>query len=199
MESIEHDFLGVRSKVALAPSQPHLQRRQSFRGISKMNPEIVRKVMAWASKPDDKTFHSNLPLYQPLPFSTRDQDGSGTPYKQNENENENENEGDTAAPAPLTIFYKGTVTVVDLPQDKADRVFKFVADQGSTAIPLPLVNDHPQPCFNPLDTPNDGELPIKRNKSLQRFFEKRKARLISASPCHVDHMSDSQLHRKSFT
>ncbi|KAK9751202.1 hypothetical protein RND81_02G249900 [Saponaria officinalis] len=179
---VEHDFLGMHSNLSdsIRASQPGLERRQSFRGISKMNPEIVRKVMVWASKPDH-AFQSNLPLYQ-----LRD----GSQQKGEDEEKE--------TVAPLTIFYKGTVTVVDLPQDKADSVFKFVAGQSSSSsINDPLPSFNPQP-LNMLDTlnVNDGDLPIKRNKSLQRFFEKRKERLISVSPFHVGNVS--QLHHKSF-
>ncbi|XP_010682667.2 protein TIFY 9 [Beta vulgaris subsp. vulgaris] len=189
---VELDFFGLVPTPQPQP-QSRLDRRQSFRGISKMNPEIVKSVLASASKystPENATLPgtprvgvSQLPIFHPHPYSRQ-----GSMEKE---------AGDTP---PMTIFYNGTVSVFDLPQDKVEYIIKYAMEKNNiSGNDGQIVDDS---CFNSETTDsmnifgplNDGDMPIKRKKSLQRFFEKRKERLISVSPyTSMDHVA-SFLH-----
>lgn len=80
----------------------------------------------------------------------------------------------------MTIFYNGTVAVFDVPRDKAESILKLVAEGQAEANPTVAIpsTDHQQQLIASLN----GDLPIARKKSLQRFLEKRKERLTTASP-----------------
>ena len=80
----------------------------------------------------------------------------------------------------MTIFYNGTVAVFDVPRDKAESILKLVAEGKAEANPTVAIpsTDHQQQLLESLN----GDLPIARKKSLQRFLEKRKERLTTASP-----------------
>ncbi|XP_030449679.2 protein TIFY 9 [Syzygium oleosum] len=88
--------------------------------------------------------------------------------------------------APMTIFYNGKMTVVDVPRIMAENILKLAMEECSknpesekpeTAMPAP---SHQHQWFESLNK----YLPLARRKSLQRFLEKRKERLTSASPYH---------------
>ncbi|MQM00792.1 hypothetical protein Taro_033539 [Colocasia esculenta] len=72
--------------------------------------------------------------------------------------------------APLTIFYNGMVTAFDVTSDEAETIIRM-AERGNVEKPVErpeesLLDDHHA----------EGDLPIARRKSLQRFLEKRKER-----------------------
>ncbi|CAO2829807.1 unnamed protein product [Amaranthus hypochondriacus] len=187
---VELDFFGLQSQPQPQPQpQPHprLDRRQSFRGISKINPEIVKSVIASASKhvaPEiaakslslpgsPSPASSQLPVFLSHPFSGPDS---------------SEKEGE---PGPMTIFYNGTVSVFDLPKDKAEYIMKIAMEKnisinsdGNIVDHSPINSENSDDVFGPF---NDGDMPIKRKKSLQRFFEKRKERLIAVAPYNTEY------------
>ncbi|KAF9622428.1 hypothetical protein IFM89_031231 [Coptis chinensis] len=68
---------------------------------------------------------------------------------------------------PLTIFYNGTVSVFNMPHDKAENILKLAEDGNLKFGEHKLL---------------DKDLPFARKKSLQRFLEKRKERMASLSP-----------------
>lgn len=86
--------------------------------------------------------------------------------------------------APFTIFYKGTVSVFNIPRDKAESILKIAvegcpkkAEPSDSEIAVPASNE-PHLVVGSLNE----DLPIARRKSLQRFLQKRKERVISAMP-----------------
>ncbi|CAK9328656.1 unnamed protein product [Citrullus colocynthis] len=170
--TVELDFFGLE-KEASSKSQFHalLHRKRSFRGIqsaiSKINPELLKSVIGSASislPPSPKAANQNLlsplPLYTPLFRATTSESLQHT--------------------SPMTIFYNGTVAVFDVPRDKAESILKLVAEGKVEANPTGAIpaTDHQQQLIASLN----GDLPIARKKSLQRFLEKRKERLTTASP-----------------
>ncbi|KAG2334188.1 hypothetical protein Bca52824_005368 [Brassica carinata] len=87
---------------------------------------------------------------------------------------------------PMTIFYNGTVSVYQVSPNKADDIMKVVRETAPKKDKS-IVKDHlviPQTTLRTkLFGQNlEGDLPIQRTRSLQRFLEKRKERLVSISP-----------------
>lgn len=186
---VEVDFVGLemdkKASEAAAPPPPHqpqprLDRRRSFREICKMDPKIVKSVIASAGKtintttlPSDVTCPSPspsapLPLPLPLPDPTFLRAA-----------------GNAQETTPVTIFYNGTVSVFHLSNQKAQEIIKLAMELESSAynndgdLHHSSLNAQPQNILPELD---EGDMPIKRSQSLQRFFEKRKERLIPVFP-----------------
>ncbi|XP_057529693.1 protein TIFY 9 isoform X2 [Amaranthus tricolor] len=117
---VELDFFGLRSQSQPQPQpQSRLDRRQSFRGISKINPEIVKSVIASASKhvaPGIPAKSLSLPG-SPSPASSHPFSGPDSSEKEGE-------------PGSMTIFYNGTVSVFDLPKDKAEYIMKLAMEKN---------------------------------------------------------------------
>lgn len=92
--------------------------------------------------------------------------------------------------AQMTIFYGGKVLVFnDFPADKAKEIM-LLASNGSTTSVAPKLPESSAlvpkvvPCFGNQRPPQQiaSEMPIARKKSLARFFEKRKDRIVSNGP-----------------
>ncbi|MBA0878332.1 hypothetical protein Goshw_020177 [Gossypium schwendimanii] len=177
--TVELDFFGMeKANSCKSQFQKFLDRRRSFRGIqgaiSKMNPELIKSVIASGStnrnpvdwtksfsvpsspKEDRSTLLPSLPVLNPALRSTPSEDSP-----------------------PLTIFYNGTVSVINVPRDKAESIFKLAVEGSSKNIESVDSSKAANPSSdqqNLLEARN-GDLPIARRKSLQRFLEKRKERL----------------------
>ncbi|KAK3018155.1 hypothetical protein RJ639_003825 [Escallonia herrerae] len=177
--AVELDFFPVQKDTssAGAPSRKLFDRRRSFRDIqsviSKIDPEVLKNVFASgsvdksligkssASVPSTPKGYQNalppLPVYTPTFRPTSSSEGS------------NET-------SPLTIFYKGTVTVFDVSPHTGENILKLANEGGSKAVqPADAKPGELMETFN-------GDLPLFRRKSLQRFLQKRKERLTSVSP-----------------
>ncbi|KAF8052165.1 hypothetical protein N665_1595s0010 [Sinapis alba] len=179
----ELDFFGLEKKQTNNAPKPKfkkfLDRRRSFRdiqgAISKMDPEIIKSLLASGANPFDtastrspsvpstpKEDHPHIPIspvHAPLTRPAMDP-VSGT--------------------VPMTIFYNGTVSVFQVSPNKADDIMK-VAMETSPKKEKSMEKDLsviPQTTLRTkLFGQNlDGDLPIARRKSLQRFLEKRKGR-----------------------
>ncbi|KAK9117672.1 hypothetical protein Sjap_016619 [Stephania japonica] len=134
-------------------------------------------------------FHDNRStLYSPLPLplplhnnqNLRGAAAEGSPDASTSRSGgaaENLNSPGTST-APLTIFYKGTVSIFDVPSDKAALIMKL-AEQGNLEKFVPAVHHHHGFQFYSLLS---EELPLARKRSLKRFLERRKERLKSVWP-----------------
>ncbi|XWS39368.1 hypothetical protein CRYUN_Cryun18bG0047300 [Craigia yunnanensis] len=187
--TVELDFFGMlKENSCKSQFQKFLDRRRSFRGlqgaISKMNPELIKSVIASgltnqiqdnmnlidsnksfsvpSSPKESQSVFPTLPLLSPTARAISE-DGPET--------------------SPLTIFYNGTVSVFNIPRDKAESILKLAVEGScknveSTDSKVANPSSHQQQLLETLK----GDLPIARRKSLQRFLEKRKDRLTSVSP-----------------
>ncbi|KAH7836133.1 hypothetical protein Vadar_033019 [Vaccinium darrowii] len=149
--SVELDFFQMEEKKLF-------DRSMSFRDIqseiSKMNSELLKSTMAC------------LELNSNEGKPTR----NGDTFRGNTSCLES-----TTGTTPLTIFYNGTVAVFDLPQQRAENIFKLAVSSNERS--------------QLQDTRNGDHLPLARRKSLQRFLEKRKQRLnlTSRYGCPTDY------------
>ncbi|KAH7858001.1 hypothetical protein Vadar_018868 [Vaccinium darrowii] len=171
----ELDFFRMEKKET-SPTQPQKQLfhcRRSFQDIqsviSKLNPEVLKAVIATGSSVDlisKSSENANLLSSTPKhnPFSALPVYSTPSAFWNNGGGN---SESNPETP-PLTIFYNRTVTVFNVPRHKAENILKIA--QGGVSGQSKLLE-----TFN-------GDLPIARRKSLQRFLEKRKQRLALASP-----------------
>ncbi|XP_022737730.1 protein TIFY 9-like [Durio zibethinus] len=186
--TVELDLFGMEKKSS-CKSQflKFLDRHRSFRGIhgaiSKMNSELIKSVIASGLTnqsqdtvnridpnksfcvPSPKEAQSVFPILPVLSPATRAtaEDGPET--------------------APLTVFYNGTVYIFNITRDKAEGILTLAVEGssknvGSTDPKVANSSSDQQQLLGILD----GDLPIARRKSLERFLEKRKDRLTSASP-----------------
>uniref|UniRef100_A0A0V0H5Z1 Protein TIFY n=1 Tax=Solanum chacoense TaxID=4108 RepID=A0A0V0H5Z1_SOLCH len=165
----ELDFFGMEKE---ATATKLVERRRSFRDIqtmiSKINPEVLKNVIASRSA-EKKNIYPIAPSSEgSFSLST-----SSLPLLANCNiENDPEN-------SPLTIFYNGIVAIFDVTKDKAENILRLA--QGGNQQLL-LKTSHV-----------DGDLPITRKKSLERFFEKRKERMTMVSPYGFNELPSNKL------
>uniref|UniRef100_A0A1D1YYH8 Protein TIFY n=1 Tax=Anthurium amnicola TaxID=1678845 RepID=A0A1D1YYH8_9ARAE len=186
--TVEIDFFRMEKQSAAAASKlpsPDRTPVAPLRGgiqslVSRINPQLLKAVMASGGAPDNGiAFFSapngpaflpshptsptaggegNQPLLPPLPVvNTASRSASPIPSET----------------APLTIFYNGTVAAFDVPRDKAEAILRM-AEAGLVANPAQRPEDA---CLDGGQL--EGDLPIARKKSLQRFLEKRKERYRS--------------------
>ncbi|CAN8299565.1 unnamed protein product [Cochlearia groenlandica] len=158
-----------------------LQRRPSFRdmqgAISKMDPEIIKSLLA--SNGNNNSYKSlsvpSTPKYDHTKIQV-----SSVPINRQSMDLVN-------GTCPMTIFYNGTVSVFQVSSDKADNILKIVKEtsqkkqksmEKDRLVIIPTTNLRSKLFGQNLQ----GDLPITRRKSLQRFLEKRKERLVSTSP-----------------
>lgn len=174
--AVELDFFGTEKQNSCKSQfQKFLDRRRSFRGlqgaISKMNPELIKSVIASGltnqspeGSKEAQTLFPALPLLSSAPTPrTASEDG---PEK-----------------APLTIFYNGAVSIFNVSPDKVESILKLAVEGIAKNVESTDSKAANPSCEQRqlLETLN-GDLPIARRKSLQRFLEKRKDRLTSVSP-----------------
>ncbi|KAL1221675.1 Protein TIFY 9 [Cardamine amara subsp. amara] len=179
--TIELDFLGLEKKQTnIAPKpkfQKFLDRRRSFReiqgAISKIDPEIIKSLLTSTrscsvpSTPrEDQSKILISPVHAPLARPSTEL---------------------VCGTVPMTIFYNGTVSVFHVSPNKAETIMKAAKETSSKKDDSFMETDLsviPPTTLRPkLFGQNlEGDLPIARRKSLQRFLEKRKERLVSASP-----------------
>ncbi|XP_074585474.1 protein TIFY 9-like isoform X2 [Curcuma longa] len=157
----EHDFFQIEKQNAARYGA--VDGRSSARGIqsvvSRINPQILRSVIApgaGAMRPAKAALL--FPSSSPPPVTVPN------PSIRSVTEISNET-------MPLTIFYRGTVAVFDLPRDKTEAILKLAETAnagdvigGTEGMRLP-----------------EDLLPMSRRKSLQRFLAKRKQRLTEAA------------------
>nr|UOI39559.1 Jasmonate-zim-domain protein [Betula platyphylla]UVJ47658.1 jasmonate-zim domain protein 10 [Betula platyphylla] len=171
--TVELDFFGMeKESSSKSQFQKFLDRQRSFGGmqsaISKINPEVLKSVISSGSvnhgcecgNPIPSKISVSVPSSPALPVYTP----PVLSFRLSP-----ERLSDTA---PLTIFYNGTVSVFDAPRDKAENILKLALERTFDSMKLGAPSSDQQQL---LDTLN-GDLPIARRKSLQRFLEKRKER-----------------------
>ncbi|KAE8670153.1 Protein TIFY 9 [Hibiscus syriacus] len=186
--SVELDFFGMeKENPCKSQFQKFLDRRRSFRGlqgaISKMNPEVIKSVIAsgLTNPPSQDQIESNKSASVPSSPKETQSLFSALPLLNSAPRAASENGPETA---PLTIFYNGTVSVFNLPRDKAESILKLAVEGVSKkveSIDSEVATPSSDQQRQLLET-LDEDLPIARRKSLQRFLEKRKERLTCASP-----------------
>ncbi|XP_062156175.1 protein TIFY 9 [Alnus glutinosa] len=174
---VELDFFGMeKENSSKSQFQKFLDRQRSFRGmqsaISKINPQVLKSVIASGSV--NHGCESGNPIPSKISISVPSSPALPV-YTPPTLRLIPESLSDTA---PLTIFYNGTVSVFDAPRDKAENILKLALERTFDSMKLSVPSSDQQQL---LDTLN-GDLPIARRKSLQRFLEKRKERLTSVSP-----------------
>ncbi|XP_030956837.1 protein TIFY 9 [Quercus lobata] len=181
--TVELDFFGMEKESSSSSSksqfQKFLDRQRSIRGmqsaISKINPEVLKSVIGSGSVNNGSGSVPSSPNREQILFPVLPVCSAPTLRPSSENLSDS---------APLTIFYNGTVSIFDVPRDKAETILKLAVDGTSKAVENTLDPKIAVPSSGQeqlLQTLN-GDLPIARHKSLQRFLEKRKERLTSVSP-----------------
>ncbi|KAK3018251.1 hypothetical protein RJ639_004486 [Escallonia herrerae] len=174
--AVELDFFPVQKDTSSggAPPRKLFDRRRSFRDIqsviSKIDPEVLKNVFASGSVDKSLIGKSSVSVpstpkgylnaLPPLPVFTP----TFRPNSSSEGTNET---------APLTIFYNGTVTVFYVSPLTGENVLKLANEGGSKAVqPADAKPGELMETFN-------GDLPLFRRKSLQRFLQKRKERSVT--------------------
>ncbi|CAL9770873.1 unnamed protein product [Musa acuminata subsp. burmannicoides] len=162
---VELDFFGIEKEMAA--SFHALDRTSPARGkqLSRVNPQLIRSAIApghsWPAATPQPLAETAMffpsPSSSPLPVLNP----SFRPIW-----------GMSKGTAPLTIFYNGAVAVFDLPKERVEVILKL-AEDGNAG------NGRRE---RSLDELNRDSLPMARRKSLRRFLEKRKRRMMASGP-----------------
>ncbi|XP_022956059.1 protein TIFY 9-like isoform X1 [Cucurbita moschata] len=207
MSFVELDFFAMDSRSLNSDSNPTLFRRhRSFKdiqgAISKINPEILKSLIASGSTEHSSDFATPIPQkFPPLSLHRTpnvDQNLS-TPPPVYSATTSRMSPVIASEKYPLTIFYNETVSVFHVSRDEAKNIMRFAEKASGTGTGIrkgeaekgrPMAeitsNQNQQPVA--IDPEDDEDLPLARKRSLQRFLERRKEsgvmiyRLIPAVP-----------------
>ncbi|XP_038905062.1 protein TIFY 9-like [Benincasa hispida] len=201
MSIVELDFFAMENQSAAAASNSTLFRRQRSlkdiqSAISKINPAILKSLIVSGSadhNPSDFTIPIAIcPKFQsPPPYRSPNGDQNlSTPLPVYSASTSRLSPEIASNKYPLTIFYNETVAVFHVSREEAKSILTF-AEKGSSASNgkgeaekgksmAEISSNQHQQLVN-VD-PQDEDLPLARKRSLQRFLEKRKERLIPAGP-----------------
>ncbi|XP_010530918.1 PREDICTED: protein TIFY 9-like [Tarenaya hassleriana] len=201
---VELDFFGLGKQASAAKTtttstatspkpkfQKFLDRRRSFReiqgAISKIDPEIIRSVIAFGapSHSSDSGSQFDSPSRSASVPSTPRNDHPKIPVPSVHAPVARLSAEHVPETAPMTIFYNGNVSVFEISPDKAESILKVALEASSSKN---VESTEPNATVSPSEKQKlfgqnlEGDLPIARRKSLQRFLEKRKERLVPNSP-----------------
>ncbi|CAN6992555.1 unnamed protein product [Brassica oleracea var. botrytis] len=184
----ELDFFGLdKNQTNNAPKpkfKKTLDRRRSFRemqgAISKIDPEIIKSLLAsGANRSESSTRSLSVP-------STPKEDHPQIPSSPVHVPLSRPSMELVSGTVPMTIFYNGTVSVFQVSPNKAEDILKVAMEttpEKNKSMEKDLSVIPPTTLRSKLFGKNlEGDLPIARRKSLQRFLEKRKERLVSTCP-----------------
>ncbi|CAH8325033.1 unnamed protein product [Eruca vesicaria subsp. sativa] len=142
--------------------------------ISKIDPEIIKSLLASGANGSDS--------------STRSLSVPSTPKEDHPHIMSSPVHAPLSRPSvepvsgtvPMTIFYNGTVSVFQVSPNKAEDIIKVAMEtspKNGKSMEKNISVIHPTTLRSKLFDKNlEGDLPIARRKSLQRFLEKRKER-----------------------
>ncbi|ESQ41264.1 hypothetical protein EUTSA_v10014724mg [Eutrema salsugineum] len=181
--TIELDFLGLEKKHTNNAPKPKfkkiLDRRRSFRdiqgAISKIDPEIIKSLLASGGNSSDTSTRSLS-----VPSTPKEHQPPQIPVSPVHAPLTRPSTELVSGTVPMTIFYNGKVSVFQVSRNKADDILKVAmetATKKDTSMEKDLSVIPPTTLRPKLFGQNlEGDLPIARRKSLQRFLEKRKER-----------------------
>ncbi|KAJ0230734.1 Protein TIFY 9 [Hirschfeldia incana] len=161
-----------------------LDRRRSFRemqgAISKIDPEIIKSLLAsGANRSESSTRSLSVPSTPKEEHPRIPSSPVHAPLSRHSMEL-------VSGTVPMTIFYNGTVSVFQVSPNKAEDILKVAMEttpKNDKSMERDLSVIPPTTLGSKLFGKNlEGDLPIARRKSLQRFLEKRKERLVSTCP-----------------